>query len=295
MVGSIPEKTLEHWASRYLAYRYRTFLGLWWPVDGADIMVEDVHLRIGKSFWLELKTTVVEPASPDKHTLKIDLWQLNNYHDPAAGAPPVYYVFPRPMWAGDIGSTTGLSWLGSTSRTELAHRRAAAKWFGEWTRVVPGWELFQLAQPTIAQHQLAGTLKGATATVGTWDSAHKKWKVSKKFRGLREGWRWPDFWDVMQTCGSDVMPALFAVPGRRNASSTRAKLKTRLDPRDLNGEQIPFTTDVPTAIYLPKFEDGVPSGTYEIRGQGLKLPSDSRNQTGARTLVTMEPPALSKP
>ncbi len=31
---SVPEKTLEHWASLCVAYRYQSLAAQWWPVNG---------------------------------------------------------------------------------------------------------------------------------------------------------------------------------------------------------------------------------------------------------------------
>lgn len=54
---SVPEKTLEHWASQYIMYRYRAQASLWWPATGQDIDVSLLPAEPGKAVQLELKTT----------------------------------------------------------------------------------------------------------------------------------------------------------------------------------------------------------------------------------------------
>lgn len=78
MVVSVPEKTLEHWASIYLTYRYRSHAALWWPTSGEDIHVGYLSPYAGKAVQLELKTTTLS-SSGDVHGVQIDLWQLDNY------------------------------------------------------------------------------------------------------------------------------------------------------------------------------------------------------------------------
>jgi hypothetical protein len=39
---SVPEKTLEHWASQYLLFRFRSKARVWWPAFGTDIDVRNL-------------------------------------------------------------------------------------------------------------------------------------------------------------------------------------------------------------------------------------------------------------
>jgi hypothetical protein len=57
---SVPEKTLEHWASLCVAYRYRSLAAQWWPVNGVDIDLQALPAQPGKAIQLELKT--ITPA-----------------------------------------------------------------------------------------------------------------------------------------------------------------------------------------------------------------------------------------
>lgn len=62
---SIPEKTLEHWASIYLSNRFPK-AALWWPASAEDVLVELTPLAAsgpGMTLALELKTTTADGAS----------------------------------------------------------------------------------------------------------------------------------------------------------------------------------------------------------------------------------------
>jgi hypothetical protein len=78
---SVPEKTLEHWSSLYLTYRYRSQVLLWWPTRGEDIDVQMLTTTPGKAVQLELKTTT--PAGTGLHDVNVNLGQLWEYsHKP---------------------------------------------------------------------------------------------------------------------------------------------------------------------------------------------------------------------
>jgi hypothetical protein len=96
---SVPEKTLEHWSSQYITYRYRSKAALWWPASGEDIKVGLLPARPGKIVQLELKTTTL--IGPALHDVKIDLAQLREYLRRPLGHQP-FYVFPRPDWGGTL-------------------------------------------------------------------------------------------------------------------------------------------------------------------------------------------------
>ncbi|MGU3645183.1 hypothetical protein ACLBXX_09465 [Microbacterium sp. C23T] len=205
MATSFPEKTFEHWISQYIAYRFRTHLGQWWPAAGADVEIEPTMLPIGKSIWLELKTATPAPANPRTHDVEVDVPQLLKYHQP--GNPPVYYVVPRPGWTGSLGTASAASWLSGTSRSDLAFKRAQAKWFGNWTMVVAGWSL----RSAVASNG-AGSQK--TAKLGHWDGSAWTWGPSFKPApgASHPQWTWPEFWNLWQSCGSPLMPSTLVVP-----------------------------------------------------------------------------------
>jgi len=71
---SAPEKTLEHFSSLYLTYRYRSQVSLWWPTCGEDIDLQMLPTTPAKAVQLELKTTT--PAGTGRHDVNVDLGQL---------------------------------------------------------------------------------------------------------------------------------------------------------------------------------------------------------------------------
>lgn len=90
---AIPEKTLEHWSSMYLARRFPD-CQLWWPSAGEDVSIRSLPRRFGKSLLLEIKTT--DWNTPRwEHRLTLDVDQLRRYQ---RSPVPVYYVLPMPPW-----------------------------------------------------------------------------------------------------------------------------------------------------------------------------------------------------
>jgi hypothetical protein len=125
---SVPEKTLEHWSSQYLAYRFRSKAALWWPATGQHLDVAWLPRRPGKAVQLELKTTTV--AGAGLHDVSVDLGQLWEYRQRSLGRQP-FYVFPRADWRGELASAAKAHGL---PVTELAFRRSGpAWWFAEST------------------------------------------------------------------------------------------------------------------------------------------------------------------
>lgn len=91
---SVPEKTLEHWASLCIAYRYRSLAAQWWPVNGVDIDIQSLPAYPaypGKAVQLELKT--ITPAGPGLHKVNINLGQVWEYTRKLFSRQP-YYAFP---------------------------------------------------------------------------------------------------------------------------------------------------------------------------------------------------------
>lgn len=73
MPVSVPEKTLEHWASQYVMARFSSKAALWWPSFGEDVDVSWFPARPGKAVQLELKTTMIEG---DGHVVNVNRRQL---------------------------------------------------------------------------------------------------------------------------------------------------------------------------------------------------------------------------
>ena len=119
---SVPEKTLEHWSSQYVTYRYRSKAALWWPANGEDIDVRWLPTTPGKAVQLELKTTT--PAGNWLHDVWTDLGQLWEYSKLPPGHQP-FYAFPWPDWDGDLEACAIAEGL---AVTELAFARTKPGW-----------------------------------------------------------------------------------------------------------------------------------------------------------------------
>jgi hypothetical protein len=134
MAVSIPEKTLEHWLSLYLNYRYKSRISMWWPTVGEDINANPLTNTLSKQFWFELKTTnwLANP-SESVHRLQIDLKQLWAY---GLRGGFDYYVFPAPFWSGGIANANG-----RLMSADFVHKRAGSQWFVNWMYVVSGDDL----------------------------------------------------------------------------------------------------------------------------------------------------------
>lgn len=214
---SIPEKTLEHWCSIHLSYRYRAKMRMWWPTAGEDIDVSGGPLAPGKRFWLELKTTEWNKTAK-RHDLSIDLDQLAAYgRDPV----PDFYVFPVPRWEGILGKSPKPLWASGLDPSDFAYEsHSYDKWFPHWLYVVPGSVL----------RRIVGALPSKSAAKPP--SASKKKSAKKKKNVLRvaevtggkltwlipapkpdEVLLWRNFWRKMETCGDGTsFAAQFILP-----------------------------------------------------------------------------------
>jgi len=144
---SVPEKTLEHWSSQYITYRYRSKAALWWPANGEDIDVDWLPTRPGKAVQLELKTTT--PTGSGLHNVMVDLGQLWEYLQRPLGHQP-FYAFPWPDWAGKL---TAEAKARSRAVTELAFARSGPAWcFADWMVVLTAAQVATVLQPELAAH-----------------------------------------------------------------------------------------------------------------------------------------------
>lgn len=285
MTRTIPEKTLEHWCSIHLTYRYRAKLRMWWPTSGADIHIEQGRVLLGKRFWLELKVPEWDPnqGQNGRHTLKIDLDQLEAYN----GQPvPVYYVFPIPVWLGVLGDAVSAPWLTPLHRSDLGYQsHSAGRWFAEWTWVVSGRELTRILNgPLVAKRQ--GQRSSGLVTLG-----HSQGGNFHPARGLARPSmvRWRRFWELMERCGGDDLPAQFLLPANRNGggdSVSRDELVSTL--RDLPEGINPTVTEA--LVYSP----GGEPGRYEVTNPREALVSEhfAWSPTDFRGLAWMTPQAL---
>lgn len=186
MMRSLPEKTLEHWVSLYLASRFPR-AEQWWPSAGEDITLELAASAggPGKVLMLELKVPEVTPAG---YALSIEVAQLQNY---LSRRLPVFYVIPMPFWCGSLGGTKRYSsqWPGHIPGGHGPEgwwrRRAQEEWFGYWTYVLP-------ANGVAAQINM-------TRTRSILYSGQPDPYLTGS--GLRGAQAWLDFWWSVQRCG----------------------------------------------------------------------------------------------
>lgn len=133
---SVPEKTLENWASIYLSSVFPD-AALWWPASGEDVAIDLLRLATsgeGTTLALELKTT---EALGQRHYVQIDVEQLKRYLS-AEWPMPVYYAFPLPRWTGSLHPSRVPPPLPNSSREPSGWWRPDANqsWFGEWLYVL---------------------------------------------------------------------------------------------------------------------------------------------------------------
>ncbi|MCU1471028.1 MAG: hypothetical protein JWQ39_2177 [Glaciihabitans sp.] len=263
MKMSLPEKTFEHWVSMYISHRFSTHVQQWWPSAGADVALNGGVPMTGKAFWLELKTA--QPTgTAHEHTVTIDLKQLDAYLHPKKGVlwAPVYYVFPLPMWDGVLGESSSLKWLAGDSPTELAFRRvdrphpSKRHWFGQWTMVLPGWQLHSLFRREIASGQATVTLMRVASRTLTW---HRR--VGAPLAPLAL----PQFFDLMRNCGDREHPATFFLSSQMAPVANSRGYVSRQTLSDAvrqdNGER-----GVDLRVFRPTFADDQLTGLYSSAG-----------------------------
>ena len=150
MPGSVavPEKTIEHWSSQYITFRYRTKAMLWWPASGEDIDLRDLPARPGKAVQFELKTATT--AGPHTYDVLVDLGQLWDYvHSPSGRQP--FYAFPGPQPGWD-GSLTKVATAGGRVVPELGFSRSRRLWFANWMIVLTAAQVATVLAPELKGH-----------------------------------------------------------------------------------------------------------------------------------------------
>ena len=206
---SVPEKTLEHWASLYLTYRYRSHASMWWPTTGADIDVRSFPSRPGKAVQLELKTTVVSGAN--FHDVLVNLGQLWDYTKLSLARQP-YYVFPWPKWTGHLASEARLA---GVAPTEIAFKRSGPDWwFADWMVVLTTAQVATVLAGELAAHG-SSKRKGSTTRLVRYDlstvTTTRTWGATAAEPPVVP---WRQFWTDLQACGRDGWPQIVRIPTR---------------------------------------------------------------------------------
>jgi len=221
---SVPEKTLEHWASLYLTYRYRSHASMWWPAKGVDIDVQRLPAQPGKAVQFELKSTVV--SGVNYQDVVVNLGQLWDYYRLPLAMQP-YYVFPWPNWAGDLGSAALAAGI---TPTELAFRRSGPGWwFADWMVVLTTAQVAGVLSGELAAHG-SSVRKGASCRLVRFDLSAgssapvRTWGASA---GEPPTVSWRQFWTDLQACGRNGWPQLIRLPADlvRKTSYSRAEIR----------------------------------------------------------------------
>jgi hypothetical protein len=228
---SVPEKTLEHWASLCVAYRYRSLAAQWWPVNGVDIDLQVLPTQPGKAIQLELKT--ITPAGPGCHKVNVDLGQLWEYSQKPLARQP-FYAFPRPHWDGELAAAARAD---GQDATELAVQRSKTGWwFGDWMVVMTTQQVVGvLRQDLDAYHRRGRGVKRCLVQFDIRDPGQPVWGDPASSVAPSEVLGWSQFWSELDECGRDKWPQLIRVPrlvlGRWRRSRHRDEEEEELYPR----------------------------------------------------------------
>ncbi|NHA01928.1 hypothetical protein G5V59_26105 [Nocardioides sp. W3-2-3] len=210
MVVSVPEKTLEHWASIYLTYRYRSKASLWWPARGEDIYVGSLPAVPGKAVQARAKTTTLNKKG-DVHRVKIDLKQLDHYLALPHGLQP-FYVFPMPRWTDTLEDATAAVGLAVSEVGFSRVDKLSTKpwWFANWMVALTASQVGQILATQMAAFKAGGKVDADLVTTS--------FKVGRPQKpvwadGLRHVTiRWRTLWTRLEECGAASWPQVVLMP-----------------------------------------------------------------------------------
>lgn len=228
---SVPEKTLEHWASQYIVYRYRSKASIWWPASGQDIDVHQLPDLPGKAVQLELKTTTLQRTG--NHVVLIDPVQLWHYRRrPFVHRP--FYAIPSPHWKAELATAARGA---GQSAPELAFSRSGSTWwFAEWMIVLTVEavaDTLGLGPTPSPRRPAAGKMRLARFQVGPGVGARSvTWGPSGRSQPPAHI-AWRDFWSRLEACGDPGWPGIIRLPTNWLTDSEGLSRETV---RDLLGE-----------------------------------------------------------
>jgi hypothetical protein len=218
MVVSVPEKTLEHWASIYLTYRYRSKASLWWPARGEDIYIGSLPSVPGKTVQLELKTTTLNRKG-DVHRVKIDLVQLDHYLALPHWLQP-FYVFPMPRWTDTLESATAAIGLAAS---EVGFSRVDSFsikpwWFADWMVALTASQVGQILITEMAAFKVGGTRDADLVTTSFKGGRRSRpvWADRLQHRTIP----WRTLWTRLEVCGAASWPQAVMLPASIGAGRT---------------------------------------------------------------------------
>ncbi|WP_156890488.1 hypothetical protein [Gordonia shandongensis] len=221
MPVSVPEKTLEHWASQYINYRFLAHASLWWPVAGEDIEIRRFpNNRIGKSIQIEVKTCTGRTAGGRNYQdVFVDIGQLCDYLRRPSYLQPVYAI-PSPDWPGVLEEFAQR--VNGPSVTEHAFKRSGEDdwWFAAWMRVLTTAEVGKAMSAEIAAHRTATVkakngafTRGIKKKLVEYEVGDRKRKSTRWAGGYAPRVHdWRDFWTALKTCGRSDWPQVLWLP-----------------------------------------------------------------------------------
>jgi hypothetical protein len=285
---SVPEKTLEHWSSLYLTYRYRSQVSLWWPTRGEDIDVQMLPTTPGKAVQLELKTAT--PAGTGLHDVNVDLGQLWEYSHKPLGRQP-FYAFPWPNWDGNLAAAARAQ-QPRKEVTELAFRRSGLQWwFAEWMIVLTTRQVADVLRRELNAH--GSRTRGSRKRLVQFDvknPGNTVWGDPASPTASPQVINWLDFWYELQQCGRDDWPQLIRLPAlvlehRRDEATTDPGVYTREEvavmlrqAADFRDGAVPLVTLEPVGDGIYRITDDLSDepGEPEPEDDALEVPEDSR-------------------
>jgi hypothetical protein len=205
---SVPEKTLEHWASLCVAYRYSSLAAQWWPVNGVDIDLQALPAQPGKAIQLELKT--ITPVGPGRHKVHVDLGQLWEYSQRPLVRQP-FYAFPWPHWDGELAAAARAD---GQDATELAVQRSKTGWwFGDWMVVMTTQQVADVLRRDLNAYKRRD--RGEPRCLVQFDISDPdktEWGDPASSVPPSEVLNWCQFWPELDKCGRDKWPQLIRIP-----------------------------------------------------------------------------------
>lgn len=253
---SVAEKTLEHWSSQYITYRYRSKVALWWPTTGEDINVRWLPPRSGKALQLELKTTTV--IRPGVHDVIVDLGQLWEYRQRPLGHQP-FYAFPRPdpYWSGNLEAA---AFAEGRAVTELGFARSGhGWWFADWMIVMTSEEVAAVLHQELRAHGSRKRKRPVRLVRFDRNQSKPVWGAGTSH--IPETVDWLEFWPTIEDCGRDGWPQLIRLPavlvraqGPYSSEHVAGMLREAADLLATEGE-----TNVPLVTLEPNAD-----GSYQV-------------------------------
>lgn len=252
---TIPEKTLEHWVSQYVNYRYKTWASLWWPALGEDVSIGSIPARPGKAVRLEIKTATNHGRDGEHHDVNIDVRQLWRYLQRPLGEQP-FYVYPAPRWRGLLVANAASR---GADVAEIAFQRGRKRhsWFADWMFVLTAADVgVALAVNPTGPEPAKHTRRLVRCTCG--NAARRSIKVGPLVSFSATSGTVPtrlvDFFDELDRCGRAGWPQLLRLSAAaRGVQLTRDRAldslidqapkggDTRYGPRDLDADLVSFT------------------------------------------------------